>query len=60
MVADGTIQPGERVLTYLTGHLLKDMDATVDYYLATDDEARGMIAIDPTPESLDCALADLV
>jgi len=60
LVADGTIQSGDRVLTYLTGHLLKDMDATVDYYLATDDEARAMIVIDPTPESLDRALADLV
>jgi threonine synthase len=60
LVADGTIQPGERVLTYLTGHLLKDMDATVDYYLATDDEARGMIVIDPTLEALDRALATII
>ncbi|HUG15903.1 MAG TPA: threonine synthase [Thermomicrobiales bacterium] len=52
LVARGAIEPGQRVLTFLTGHLLKDSDA-----LATE---APMIAIDPTPESLDRALAGIL
>jgi threonine synthase len=52
LVATGTIEAGDRVLTYLTGHLLKDTDA-----LTTDTRT---IVIDPTPESLDRALADII
>lgn len=52
LIAAGTIQPGERVLTYLTGHLLKDTDA-----LPADART---ITIDPNPESLDRAFAEIL
>lgn len=55
----GTIQPGERVLTWLTGHLLKDTESSADYYL-TDAGASQPVVIDPTPESLDRALAEML
>jgi threonine synthase len=51
LVAEGIIQPGERVLTYLTGHLLKDT--------GTGHETVPLI-IEPTPESLDRALASIL
>jgi threonine synthase len=37
LIADGTIQPGERVVCILTGHQLKDPTATVAYH-TTDQE----------------------
>jgi threonine synthase len=37
LVAEGTIQKGETVVCILTGHVLKDPDATVAYH--TDDRA---------------------
>jgi threonine synthase len=34
LAAEGTIRPGESVVAILTGHLLKDPGATVDYHLS--------------------------
>lgn len=58
LVSEGIIQPGERVLTYLTGHLLKDTEASADYYMT---RAGGQpVIIDPTLEALDRAIAELL
>jgi threonine synthase len=61
LVAEGVIQPGERVLTVLTGHVLKDTEAVADYHLhgGGGERANRPLTIDPTPESLDRALATL-
>jgi threonine synthase len=62
LVAEGLIQPGERVLTYLTGHVLKDTDVIVSYHLEGGGGVRANrpLVIDATPESLDRALADVL
>ena len=62
LVAEGVIRPGERVLTYLTGHLLKDSDAVVAYHLGDEDlpGANRPVVIDPTFEDLDRAMADVL
>jgi threonine synthase len=57
LVDEGTIKAGERVLTYLTGHLLKDSDATAAW---AETHGRAPIVIDPTPEALDRALAGIL
>jgi threonine synthase len=57
LVAEGTIRPGERVLTYLTGHLLKDSEATSAW---AETHGRPPVVIDPTPEALDRALAGIL
>jgi threonine synthase len=59
LVAEGTIKPGERVLTYLTGHLLKDGDANAALYIDGEAGRSRMTVIDPTPESLDRAMEQL-
>ena len=59
LVSEGVIQPGERVLTYLTGHLLKDGDANAALYLDGDAGSSRMTVIDPTSESLDHAMERL-
>ena len=59
LVAEGVIQPGERVLTYLTGHLLKDTEASADYYITHAGEEQPLV-IDPTLEALDRAIVDLL
>jgi threonine synthase len=59
LVEEGTIKQGERVLTYLTGNLLKDTEASADYYL-THAGSSQPIVIDPTAESLDRAIAGLL
>ncbi|MDD4888959.1 MAG: threonine synthase [Phycisphaerae bacterium] len=38
LLAEGVISPGERVVCILTGHLLKDPTATVDYHVKMDRE----------------------
>lgn len=58
LIAEGVIQPGERVLTYLTGNLLKDTEASADYYI-TNAGAQPVV-IDPTLEALDRALANIL
>lgn len=50
MAAEGTIQPGERVIAVLTGHLLKDPDS-----LLARAEASSR-AIDPDLRSVEAAL----
>ena len=51
LVAEGVIAPGERVLTYLTGHVLKDTETIVKYHLSESagPGANRPIVIDPTP-----------
>ena len=39
LLADGTIRPGEEVVCILTGHELKDADATVKYHTGIDMKA---------------------
>ncbi|MEX1157756.1 MAG: threonine synthase [Thermomicrobiales bacterium] len=56
LVSEGVILPGERVLTYLTGHLLKDGDANAALYIEGSAGSSRMMAIDPTAESLDRAM----
>ena len=53
---------GERVLTYLTGHVLKDTDVIVAYHLEGGGgaQANRPTVIDATPEALDRVLADVV
>jgi threonine synthase len=59
LVSEGVIQPGERVLTYLTGHLLKDGDANAAQYLEGGAGESRVIAIDPTADALDRAMEQL-
>ncbi len=56
LVSEGVIQPGERVLTYLTGHLLKDGDANAAQYIDGAAGSSRMMVIDPTADSLDRAM----
>ena len=62
LVADGTIERGERVLTYLTGHLLKDTEAVAAYHLGDQPGpgANRPRAIDATPEALAQVMADVL
>jgi threonine synthase len=59
LVSEGVIQPGERVLTYLTGHLLKDGDANAAQYLEGGAGDSRLIVIDPTTNALDRAMERL-
>jgi threonine synthase len=57
LVAEGMIKPGESVVAVLTGHLLKDPGATVDYHLSrilgiTPSYANMPIAVEPTVETV--------
>lgn len=62
LVDDGVIASGERVLTYLTGNLMKDSDAVVAYHLGdhAGPEANRPHVIDATRESLEQAMADVL
>jgi threonine synthase len=62
LVNDGVIQSGERVLTYLTGHLMKDSDAVVSYHLGEGDrpDANRPVVIDATLADLDRAMTDVL
>ena len=40
LVAQGVIDPGERVVCILTGHALKDPDITVNYHTKGDEELK--------------------
>lgn len=62
LVEAGVIGRGEKVLVVLTGHLLKDPQATVDYHLEklaglTPAYANRPLAIEPTLEAVQEALA---
>jgi threonine synthase len=57
LVSAGTIRPGDRVVAVLTGHLLKDPDATIGYHLgapgeAPSDQANRPIVIEPRLEEV--------
>jgi len=61
LVAEGVIRPGESAVAILTGHLLKDPGATVDYHLnrlagITSAYANAPIVIEPTVEAVRQAL----
>src|SRR5690606_22156461 len=62
LVADGVIDQGETVLTYLTGDLMKDVDVVADYHLAGKggDDANRPVLIDATEAALDRAMADVL
>ncbi len=57
LVENGTIRPGERVLTVLTGHVLKDTDVITDWYLTRGMAKDRMAVIDPTSADLERALS---
>ena len=51
LVRDGTIQPGQRVVALLTGHMLKDPEIMLSYHrdmLPTPPFANRSIEIDAT------------
>jgi len=57
LVAEGVIQPGESVVAILTGHLLKDPGATVDYHLSQLEGiapayANAPVVIEPTVDAV--------
>ena len=61
LVREGIIKPGESAVAILTGHLLKDPGATVDYHLnqlggITPVYANAPVVIEPTVEAVRCAL----
>jgi threonine synthase len=61
LVAEGIIKPGESAVAILTGHLLKDPGATVDYHLnqlegIVPTYANAPIVIEPTVEAVRKAL----
>jgi threonine synthase len=57
LVAEGVIKPGESAVAILTGHLLKDSGATVDYHLnqlegITPAFANAPVVIEPTVDAV--------
>jgi threonine synthase len=42
LVANGVIDPGQRVVCVLTGHALKDPNITVAYHTKTDQQLQGL------------------
>jgi threonine synthase len=69
LVREGVIRPDQRVVCILTGHVLKDPDATVQYHTGVDmkavqdqaprREVRGKLAVPPipVPDDLDAIVA---
>ena len=62
LVEEGVIRPEDTVVAILTGHLLKDPQATVDYHLGrlkgiTSAYANRPVAIEPTMEAVRKAVA---
>lgn len=62
LVDEGVIRPGERVLTYLTGHVLKDVEAVVGWHLdgTGGAAANRPIPLDTDPDALEHALTDIL
>jgi len=63
LVATGTVKRGERAVCVLTGHVLKDSEAVVNYHLhdvdgKRRDGANRPIRVDATLTALEQALAD--
>jgi threonine synthase len=61
LVRDGVVKPNESVVAVLTGHLLKDPGATVDYHLnqlkgIMPSYANAPVVIEPTVEAVQKAL----
>lgn len=61
LVANGEMKKGETVVGILTGHLLKDPDATINYHLnklgkITPKRANQPITIEPTVEAVLAAI----
>ncbi len=61
LVSEGIIKPGESAVAILTGHLLKDPGATVDYHLdrltgITPAFANAPVVIEPTVQAVRQAL----
>nr|WP_286207074.1 threonine synthase [Thermomicrobium sp. CFH 73360] len=58
LVARGIIRPGERVVAVLTGHVLKDPDAILQYHLSEEQRplANRPVTIEPTLVALRGAL----
>jgi threonine synthase len=57
LLAEGVISPGERVACILTGHLLKDPNATVDYHAKMDRELSNRPI--PVPDDIDAIVAKI-
>ncbi len=51
LLAEGVVSPDERVVCILTGHLLKDPDATVDYHAKMDRTLSNRPI--PVPDDID-------
>jgi threonine synthase len=62
LVDEGVIAPGDYVLTILTGNLMKDADAVVDYHLmgGGGDDANRPVVIDATRAALERAMSDVL
>jgi threonine synthase len=61
LAANGVIKPGESAVAILTGHLLKDPGATVDYHLnqlagIAPAYANAPIVVEPTVDAVRQAL----
>ena len=62
LVRDGVIDAGDRVLTILTGNLMKDSDTVIDYHLSSQSAAYANrpTVIDPTLDALDEVMSDVI
>jgi threonine synthase len=62
LVRQGVIQPGERVVAVLTGHVMKDADVVAAYHLSErpGPMANRPVVIDATLPSLERALRDVL
>lgn len=62
LVADGVIAEGQTVLTVLTGNLMKDSDAVIDYHHSNPAAAYANrpTVIDATRDALDKAMSDVL
>lgn len=64
LVSDGVIPVGASVAGILTGHLMKDTDAVMDYHLGPDAANHPLAnppqVIDPTPAALEEILGDVL
>jgi threonine synthase len=63
LVNTGIVSPGDRVAGVLTGHVMKDADAVMDYHLGVGSEKRDLanqpVVIDPDLDSLRKVLSDV-
>jgi threonine synthase len=54
MVREGVIRPGERVVSVLTGHVLKDPGILIDYHAtgSTRPLANAPIEVEPSVDAI--------